>query len=371
MTKKRASGEGTIRQLKSGRWSWVKMTGRDENGKPTYDRLTADTQRELVKAIETYNHSKAVRFTPAASCHREFSSFADSWFSRHKTTLRVSTQSSYGFTLSKLKDYWADTPLSEIRASGITAMLIHFRENKLSESYVHKLRSMMYQILEAAEADGMIYKNPVRYVKSSPRNNAPGIKDAFTPEELKKLNSHRNGSKLGDLILLSCATGMRPQELLALRGTDISEGGKSIFICKAINMNRNTPEMGLTKNLSSYRTIPVPSAVRHIADKYRAYEDTLIWQSPTVPNRTINPSSYRAAFKRFCTAAGVRPLTPHCCRHTYVTQLHAHGVDMLTIKMLTGHARHDVTEGYTHVAWETLVDASNKLNDLFEDKNVF
>ena len=46
---------------------------------------------------------------------------------------------------------------------------------------------------------------------------------------------------------------------------------------------------------------------------------------------------------------GVRPLTPHSCRHTFVSQLQAQGVPMETIQSLAGHAEMDMTEHYLHV----------------------
>ena len=46
---------------------------------------------------------------------------------------------------------------------------------------------------------------------------------------------------------------------------------------------------------------------------------------------------------------GVRPLTPHSCRHTFVSQLQAQGVPMETIQSLAGHADVDMTEHYLHV----------------------
>ncbi|MCD8256298.1 MAG: tyrosine-type recombinase/integrase [Oscillospiraceae bacterium] len=46
---------------------------------------------------------------------------------------------------------------------------------------------------------------------------------------------------------------------------------------------------------------------------------------------------------------GVRCLTPHCCRHTYVSQLQAMGVPLETIQSLAGHAQVDMTEHYLHV----------------------
>ena len=46
---------------------------------------------------------------------------------------------------------------------------------------------------------------------------------------------------------------------------------------------------------------------------------------------------------------GVRVLTPHSCRHTYVSQLQALGVDLPTIQSIVGHADIDMTQHYLHV----------------------
>ena len=45
----------------------------------------------------------------------------------------------------------------------------------------------------------------------------------------------------------------------------------------------------------------------------------------------------------------VRVLTPHCCRHTYVSQMQALGVDLATIQSIVGHADVDMTKHYLHV----------------------
>ena len=46
---------------------------------------------------------------------------------------------------------------------------------------------------------------------------------------------------------------------------------------------------------------------------------------------------------------GVRQLTPHSCRHTYVSQMQALGVDLQTIQSIVGHADIDMTQHYLHV----------------------
>ena len=359
---KRAHGEGTIRRLPSGRWSWVRMTGYDERGRKMWERVTADTQKELLQAVEAHKQEKAAEASkiliPALN------SYAKDWHKRYQSALRVSTQSSYRYTLEKLLNYWGDTPVDQIRPSAVTDMLQHFADRGLSESYIKKLKSMLYQILEEAEADEVISRNPVRYAKWRSKG-VEANKDAFTPAEIHSLLL-LPPSKQRDFIILCIMTGMRTQEMLALRGTDIAKDGSYIQISRAVNMNGNIPYIGLTKSPSGIRKIPVPTAVRHIASQYCSYGDTLIWESPRYPERTINPSTYRAAFTRLCKAAGVRPLTPHCCRHTYITQLHAHGVDMSTIKALAGHSRRDVTEGYLHIKFDYLAAEVEKLNDLLE-----
>ena len=59
----------------------------------------------------------------------------------------------------------------------------------------------------------------------------------------------------------------------------------------------------------------------------------------------------------------VRVLTPHFCRHTYVSQMQALGVDLATIQSMVGHADLDMTQHYLHVqspVKQKAVEAFNK-----------
>ena len=59
-----------------------------------------------------------------------------------------------------------------------------------------------------------------------------------------------------------------------------------------------------------------------------------------------------------------RVLSPHCCRHTYISPLQSMGVDIQTIQSLSGHADIDMTEHYLHVQDEVKVSAVAKSNHL-------
>lgn len=83
--------------------------------------------------------------------------------------------------------------------------------------------------------------------------------------------------------------------------------------------------------------------------------------------KAIDPYYSVGSFRRcFYTAlkevGGVRLLSPHCCRHTYVTQLQAKGVPLETIAALVGHSSIDTTMGYTHISMDTLMGAVSSLN---------
>ena len=80
----------------------------------------------------------------------------------------------------------------------------------------------------------------------------------------------------------------------------------------------------------------------------------------------INPSVFRRRFKKAVKEIpDVRPLSPHCCRHTYVSQLQAMGVSIETIQSLAGHADVDMTKHYLHVQTDVKENAVSQLNSIF------
>ena len=67
-------------------------------------------------------------------------------------------------------------------------------------------------------------------------------------------------------------------------------------------------------------------------------------------------------YKTLETVPGVRKLTPHCCRHTYITRLQAKGVPMEFIARLAGHSDIMTTDGYAHTSLTTLAEAVSALD---------
>ena len=83
--------------------------------------------------------------------------------------------------------------------------------------------------------------------------------------------------------------------------------------------------------------------------------------------KPVNPTYFRKLYKaELDKIEGVRYLSPHSCRHTYVSQMQALGIDLETIKSIVGHAGMDMTRHYLHVQEPVRQAAVLKLNEAFE-----
>lgn len=121
------------------------------------------------------------------------------------------------------------------------------------------------------------------------------------------------------------------------------------------------PRIGPPETASSLRDIPVPQSVRPSVLFLRSQAGQFLWDSG-VPGQPFDPAHFRRNFQTAVSAAGVRPLTPHSCRHTYVSQLQALGVDMETIQSMVGHADIEMTQHYLHVQEKVRQAAARKLS---------
>ncbi len=108
----------------------------------------------------------------------------------------------------------------------------------------------------------------------------------------------------------------------------IEPDGSCVHIRQAVNMVKGTPHIGPLKTATSIRDVPVPPNVQYCAVFLREQAERLVWESPVFPGQPVNPSYFRDKYRNaLFRIPGVRLLTPHSCRHTFVSQLQALGVD--------------------------------------------
>lgn len=345
---KRSHGEGSIRRRKDGRWDCRIMDGYQDNGRPHVHTFYGKTQKEVREKLKAFLEARSAGID--MSVKYTFSDWADTWFENHKDNITPTTQESYKYTLRVLKDRFGKRKLLDIKPYDVECFLKDLRREGRSDSYLSSCRGMLYQIFHKAEANDLVKKNPVRFADKMRSRDEKKRKEAFTAEEVKLLMDNLPDDKMGWGIRLLLGTGMRTQELLALEPRHISEDGSVIYVRQAVNIVKGTAVVGQPKSRDSYRDIPVPPNVRQCAINLRNTNTMYVWESPKIQNQPWNPSYFRDKFKlAIGQIDGVRVLTPHSCRHTYVSQLQALGVDLPTIQSIVGHADIDMTQHYLHV----------------------
>lgn len=361
MRKKRSHGEGSVWKLRNGTWRGQIMDGYTSDGKKRIVSFTGETKSEVLDQIRDHRNNAE------AHVHLDktvlLSGWAELWYADYASQVQASTYSSYRYTLNIIEKHLGSKAVCDILPMDINRFQDDLAAKGYSLSQIRKCRTMLIQIFDSADENGLIVRNPARKAKilkdkdgtlSAPRR----IKDSFSEDEIDLLFAGLKDDLMGNSIRLMIDTGLRVQEIIALAPDDIAEDGSYICVNHAVKTVKGRPELGPPKSKASNRTVPVPERSRANARFIRENGGkTLIWSLPG-KNPVYNVGSFR---RRYYSAIerinGVRKLTPHCLRHTYVTRLQKNGVPIEIIAKLAGHSNVDVTVGYTHTSLETLSDA--------------
>lgn len=366
MTKKRSAGEGNVRKRENGTWRGEIMDGYTPEGKRNVVRFSGNTKGEVLDKIREYRNGQAAGLS--INKNMTLGEWGDTWYADYQSQVQASTYSGYRYTLALIKAKLGDKKLCEVLAMHINRMQDELVAEGYSLSQISKCRAMLIQIFDAADNNGLVARNPAR--KAKVIRDKGGVasqhghpKDAFTEEEVAILRKELPNDLLGNSVLTMIGSGIRVQELLALEKADIDESGSSIRIDEAIKMVDGRPVLGPPKSAAGNRMVPVPEAFRKNAVFLREHGgEKRIWSLPG-RNEYYGVGAFR---RRYYTVLkkidGVRKLSPHCCRHTYVTRLQAKGVSLELIARLVGHSNIITTQGYTHTSDETLSKAVSVLN---------
>ena len=275
-------------------------------------------------------------------------------------------------TRSRYKNY-VQPAIGRLPISKVTAIqcqtILNQAEGK-SFSLVDKLRQEISFIFETAVDNDLIQKNPAKRL-ILPDNEKRSHRSITDQEREYIYKVYKEDPQfIYFIIMLKC--GCRPGEVAELIGKDINTEDKSLHIRG-------------TKTARADRTVGIPD------DLFVVIKDTPPFD-PIVHNRDgrkYNKDSYKRLSKSFKRALNLAmgcrtyrnelippfPLAedfePYCLRHTFCTDLCKAGVDVRTAQKLMGHANISITaEIYTHVDQDQILDARDKLENYYKEKNI-
>lgn len=314
-------------------------------------------EREMLNIAESADISKYdVTFNRLAEeffAHKKQCGISGSTLSKNKSALRLVEK--YPLYTKKARD---------IKMLEIEEMMNDLSK-RYSKTYIMNIKHLASAIFNFGIDQDFIVKNPCRRA-SLPRHCQPGREniDSFTKEEIAIIESFCDDLDFGDVVYVMLNTGLRSQELCAIDKDSLlmKEGKPYLIIDKALKRSiTGTWSCGTTKTEKSQRTIPITSKV------YSIILERIIknkWQSFLPGNGkymsyTQFYNQYNNFFKTLNTLSDtkVRPLSPHCCRHTFSSRCEWSGVPVTVTKELLGHTNVTMTYKYTHIMNDAMEEA--------------
>ena len=374
----RANGDGTVYQRKDGRWEaagYVLAAGDTRKRIRVYGTTRKDALAQLTEKIATSN-----RGIPAPTAQGSVAAFLTYWLETvavHR--LRENTHTRYtacvrlyvipGLGRKKLAKLTAKdvrTWLDQLRttcqccARGLDTArdqpqccaigtCCSKRLSRLTLAYVHSvLKSALEHAVRAEEIPRNVARN-VRMGTPRPRRFEP-----LTTEEARAFLAAVDGHRLSALFELALRTGLRKGELLGLRWEDLDLAGGTASIRRTLQRTNSSGLTALpTKTHSSERRIALPTPCLRSLEQHREQQRQeretagTGWKDSgyvfTRPNGApIEGATLTRHFNTLLRRATLRRIRFHDLRHSAATSLE-HGVELVVIKELLGHAHIGVT----------------------------
>ncbi len=150
-------------------------------------------------------------------------------------------------------------------------------------------------------------------------------------------------------VLVALSTSCRSSEIVAMRFEHIDAANLRIFIPNA---------------KAGARWQPVPQELLDVLAREREMrDDTNGWLFPSERSRNGHQVNFNRPFARIAERAGLDPkqVTPHTCRRTAITNLVQEGVDVATVKKISGHRTLDMVMRYVNLHAPHVNAAAGKL----------
>jgi integrase len=227
-----------------------------------------------------------------------------------------------------------------------------------------------------------IRQNPCRHL-DLPQREHRDI-EVLTADEIARFTDIAGGMRNGLIFMFALQTGMRPEEYLALRWSDIS--GRDISIQQAVQFNRKGGGyyFKALKTQRSRRRIDVSESLRQLLQAHKieqnlhrlAMKSTWFHHGLVFPNEIGRPFAINNLTRRH-----LKPILDKCdfpkhvtlysLRHTCATMLLLAGVNPKVVADRLGHSSVVITlDTYSHVLPSLQADATELINQAMRMKAV-
>jgi integrase len=200
--------------------------------------------------------------------------------------------------------------------------------------------------------------------------------EVLSGEEIGRLLEHAEPGLYRSLFAMAASTGMRPEELYALKWSDVQFGAARVDVRRSLSWSRGLEEKGKVrpkffepKTISGYRTLPLPAALVTALKVWKLKcppsEYDLVFcrvdGQPLHRSNVLRQGLYPALGRAELRRANVKTL-----RHSYASGLIRAGAPITEVQHRLGHSNPSVTlKVYSH--WFEGIDtgASDRFTEGF------
>lgn len=245
----------------------------------------------------------------------------------------------------------------------------------LSATTTNSVIAVLKSVLNGAVDDEVIAKNPAMTVKPLRTDDRPKASEtihrALTREEQKAFMEEAKAEWLYEFFCFSLCTGMRINEITALKWSDIDYVNNVIHITKTLRWKKGG---GITetppKSKTSKRDIPMNDTIKKVLQMQRekialVYGDIFARQldnniflgsngSRAIASATVGYSIDSVLKRLRQQGIEIERFTHHAFRDTFATRYIEEGGNMQTLKKILGHSSLAMTADlYSHVLPDT------------------
>ena len=368
--KRRARGEGSIRQRKDGTWEARFVTGIDPGtGKEIRKSVYAKTQRkvrkkmtEAIAALDKDDYREPTKMTLAQ--------WLDIWSNEYLKGVKPNTVLNYN---QHIKNH-IKPAMGAIKLDTLNAHTIQKFYNQMGEEHVNKpalspktiknIHGVLHKALNQAVMLGYIRSNPADAC-TLPRVIQKEIKpldEDATALFLEAIQGHQYET----VFLVTLFTGMRQGEVLGLTWDCVDFDKGVITINKQIQKaagGGSVYNLVQTKNSKGRTITPAPYVMKLLREQRRKQADWRLkagacWEDCSLGNlvftdelgRHLMPHTVYHNFKKIVASIGLPNARFHDLRHSYAVAAIRSGDDIKTVQGTLGHATASFTlDKYGHV----------------------